>query len=76
MDTNVCCAIEVGVNADNINDEQATGGTLKGDLLRAIAEVCFAPKPLCFISPYDRDIFLRTILPSQYLPAKYDTTLE
>ena len=73
---NVCPAIEVAVNGNTVNDEQDTAGTLKGDLLRPFAELRFAPKPLCFISTDDRAIFLRTIVPSQYLSAKYDTTLE
>ena len=76
VDRIVCPIIEVGVNADTINEEEDTAGTLKGDLLRAIVELRFAPKPLCVISADDRAIFLQTILPSQYLPAKYDSTLE
>ena len=75
-DRHVCPAIEVGMNADTIHDERDTARTFKEDLLHAIVELRFAPKPLCSISADDRAIFLRTILPSQYVPVKYDTTLE
>ena len=49
---------------------------VEGDLLHAIANLCFAPKPLCSIFAGDRATFWGTILPTKYLPAKYDTTLE
>ena len=63
----MCSAIEVGVHATAINEEQETVCMLKGDLLRAVARLCFAPKRPCLLSADDRAIFLRTIVPSQHL---------
>ena len=57
--------IEVGVDGHTINEENA-GTNLKFDILRAPADLCFQPKPLCFINADDRATFLHTILPSQY----------
>ena len=67
--------IEVGVDADTINKESA-GSNLKSDILRALADLCFQPERLCFINADDRATFLHTIVPSQYWPQKYDTTME
>ena len=66
--------IEVGVDADTINEENARTN-LKFDILRALAGLCFQPKPLCFINADDRATFVHTILPSQYWPGKYDTPM-
>ena len=67
--------IKVGVDADTINEEDA-GTNLQSDILSTLADLCFQPKPLCFINAEDRATFLHTILPSQYWPGKRYTTLE
>ena len=54
--------IEVGADADTINKENA-GTDLKSHILRVLADLCFQPKPLCFINADDRATFLHTILP-------------
>ena len=67
--------IKVGVDTNTFNEED--GGTnLKSDILRALADLRFQPKPLCFINVDDRATFLHTILPSHSWPGKYDTTME
>ena len=67
--------IEVGVDAATINEENARTN-LKSDILRALADLCFQPKPLCFTNADERATFLHTILLSQYWPGKYNTTME
>ena len=67
--------IEVGVDADTINEENV-GTNLTSTILRAQTDLCFHPKLLRFTNADGRATFLHTILPSHYWPGKYDTTME